>query len=66
MRLCSSLVTVVCLCARVCLCGCGCVDVVTAVTTWDAMPSVFPHGLDYFYNKTGWPIQVNLSWPVTL
>ena len=28
------------------------------VVTWEAMPSVFPHGLDYFYNVTGWPIQV--------
>ena len=21
------------------------------------MPSIFPHGLDYLYNQTGWPIQ---------
>jgi len=27
------------------------------VVTWDAMPSVFPHGLDAFFNATGWSIQ---------
>jgi len=27
------------------------------VITWDAMPSVFPHGLDAFFNATGWSIQ---------
>jgi hypothetical protein len=25
--------------------------------TWTAMSSVFPHGLDYLYNVTGWPVQ---------
>jgi hypothetical protein len=26
------------------------------VKNWTAMPEVFPHGLDYLYNKTGWPV----------
>ena len=24
------------------------------MTDWEAMPSVFPHGLEYLHNKTGW------------
>ena len=24
------------------------------VTEWDAMPDVFPHGLEYLHNQTGW------------
>jgi len=26
------------------------------VKNWTAMSSIFPHGLDYVYNKTGWPV----------
>lgn len=26
------------------------------VKNWTAMGSIFPHGLDYVYNKTGWPV----------
>ena len=33
-------------------------DSVGAVTTWLAMDSIFPDGLDYVFNQTGWPIQV--------
>ncbi|EDQ89592.1 uncharacterized protein MONBRDRAFT_36925, partial [Monosiga brevicollis MX1] len=29
------------------------------VTVWDAMPSIFPHGLEYFFNKTGWYQQLH-------
>ena len=29
------------------------------VSTWDAMPSVFPHGLEYLYNATGWVQQLH-------
>ncbi len=31
------------------------------VTTWLAEASVFPDGLDYVFNQTGWPIQVGRS-----
>jgi hypothetical protein len=33
-------------------------DATGAVTTWLAEPFIFPDGLDYVYNQTGWPIQV--------
>jgi len=26
------------------------------VKNWTAMPSIFPHGADYVYNKTEWPV----------
>lgn len=26
------------------------------VKNWTAMPSVFPHGIGYVYNMTGWPV----------
>ena len=29
------------------------------MTTWLAEASIFPHGLDYVFNQTGWPIQVS-------
>eukprot|EP00052_Salpingoeca_macrocollata_P034590 m.12039 g.12039 ORF g.12039 m.12039 type:complete len:746 (-) comp6683_c0_seq1:50-2287(-) len=29
------------------------------VTTWDPMPDVFPHGLEYLYNVTGWSQQLH-------
>ena len=30
----------------------------SGVSLWDARPDVFPNGLEYLYNKTGWPTQV--------
>eukprot|EP00730_Choanoeca_flexa_P001442 TRINITY_DN10639_c0_g1_i1.p1 TRINITY_DN10639_c0_g1~~TRINITY_DN10639_c0_g1_i1.p1 ORF type:complete len:746 (+),score=195.33 TRINITY_DN10639_c0_g1_i1:3-2240(+) len=37
----------------------------SGVTEWDARPDVFPHGLDYFFNKTGWYQQLhNRFWSV--
>lgn len=31
----------------------------SGVATWDAMPSIFPHGLEYLYNVTNWPQQLH-------
>ncbi len=29
------------------------------VSRWDPMPSVFPHGLEYLFNATGWVQQLH-------
>eukprot|EP00051_Salpingoeca_urceolata_P021745 m.344479 g.344479 ORF g.344479 m.344479 type:complete len:749 (-) comp19854_c2_seq17:290-2536(-) len=29
------------------------------VKTWDAMPTIFPNGLEYLFNVTGWPTQLH-------
>eukprot|EP00047_Mylnosiga_fluctuans_P005404 m.240269 g.240269 ORF g.240269 m.240269 type:complete len:744 (+) comp13641_c0_seq1:87-2318(+) len=31
----------------------------SGVSRWDARPDIFPHGLEYLYNKTGWPTQLH-------
>lgn len=31
----------------------------SGVSRWDAMPSIFPHGLEYLYNATNWPQQLH-------
>ncbi|XP_064616666.1 uncharacterized protein LOC135480695 [Liolophura sinensis] len=32
------------------------------VLTWVPMPSVFPSGMQYVYNKTGWPVSAHNRW----
>ena len=27
------------------------------VVTWEARPDIFPHGMRYVWEQTGWPVQ---------
>jgi hypothetical protein len=59
---CAALCCAVLCCAALC-CAVLCSwwypkDAGGAVITWEAEASIFPDGLDYVYNQTGWPIQV--------